>query len=192
MEKFNILLENGSTKEVDSLFYLYNYKYYFIYTEKELDENSYVILNVVQVGKEVNQTPNGPVNTGYMIGVDINNPSESETVQNSIKKIVEDKKNGTMSPEIQYLPVAMLPNLKIVSKKTFRLLKSIVQQYFDVSFDVQNVGDNISQPLSENEENDVIIDYRSKFFEEQDKVKKLEEQIKELTAKIDNIKGIIE
>ena len=40
--------------------------------------------------------------------------------------------------------------------------------------------------------NNVIIDYRAKFFEEQDKNRKLQDRISELEAKLSNIKTIIE
>ena len=198
MDKTSIILENGSSKEVDCIFYLYNSRYYFIYTEKELDKNGYVILNVVQVGKEVTQTPNGPVDTGYMIGVDISDNTESEAVQSSITKIVQDKKNGTQSSDIQYLPVSMLSNLKIVSKKTFRLLKSIVEQYFNIQFDNANTNE-LSENLNNNElgrnvsndQSDVIVDYRTKYFEEQEKNKELENTIVDLTNKLSSIKDLI-
>ena len=39
---------------------------------------------------------------------------------------------------------------------------------------------------------DVIIDYRAKFFEEQDKNKELKEQITYLEEKINSIKTILE
>ena len=199
MDKLNVLLENGEKKEVDCIFYLYNQKYYLIYTEKELDENDYVKMNVVQVGKEVNQTPNGPVDTGYLIGVDVNSPEESQNVQNSITKIVEDKKNGTESPEIKYMPITMLNNLKISSKKTFRLLKSLVESYFGLVFEddfVNNINKSEYEEMNDNatfsgNTDDVIVDYRSKFFEEEDKNKELQKQIEELTLKLESIKGII-
>ena len=70
MENIKVTI-NGIQKEVYGLFYIYNSKYYFIYTEKELDENGYVILYMTQVGKETASTPNGSVDTGYMIGVEI-------------------------------------------------------------------------------------------------------------------------
>lgn len=40
--------------------------------------------------------------------------------------------------------------------------------------------------------NDVIIDYKAKFFEEQEKNKELETQIKELNEKLSNIKSILD
>ena len=200
MDKLNVLLENGKQKEVDCIFYLYNQKYYLIYTEKELDENDYVKMNVVQVGKEVNQTPNGPVDTGFLIGVDINSPEESQNVQNFITKIVEDKKNGTQSPEIKYMPITMLNNLKISSKKTFRLLRDLVEKYFGLVFEddfSKTVNKSEFEETNENatftsNENDVIVDYRSKFFEEEGKNQELQKQIDELKAKLESIKGIIE
>ena len=69
MEKYNLILENGTSKEVDALFYLYNSKYYFMYTEREIDEAGYVILYLVQVGKEVIRNEFGNVETGAMVGV---------------------------------------------------------------------------------------------------------------------------
>ena len=231
MEKVKIILENGIEKEVDSIFYLYNSKYYFIYTEKELDENGYVVLYMTQVGKETSNTQSGVVETGYMIGVEVTDPEEQKNVQMSVSYIVEDKKNGTTNPAIQYLPINMLTNLKIISKKRFRLLKNIMVDNFNLSFEnetikteeTQNVLDtlkpvdnstlineqSVAQPLNRisnidvqvpensNEvnkppEENVIIDYRARFFEEQQKNTELQMQIDDLTQKLDNIKKIIE
>ena len=125
MNKSKILLDGNIEKEVDGIFYIYNSKYYFIYTEKEIDENGYVILHLVQIGKEIQNTPTGPVDTGFMIGVEVQS-EEWKSVQTSITKIVNDKKNNTQDPEIQYLPATMLNTVKIMSKNTFRLLKNIL------------------------------------------------------------------
>ena len=246
MENIKILVD-GIEKNVYGLFYVYDSKYYFIYTEKEVDESGYVILYMTQVGKETKNTENGPVDTGYMVGVEINNPEDQQKVQTSISYIVEDKKNGTTNPQIQYLPMTMLTNLKIVSKKRFRLLKSIMIDNFKLQFEnptniepvippVQeepNVAPVISQPVATpsdnqivnqsvipeipqpimqpmaqlqplttndnqvnndtkidtnhdvNPEVNVIIDYRTKYFEE-------EEKNKELQAQIEEIKKVIE
>ena len=49
-------------------------------------------------------------------------------------------------------------------------------------------------PISQSQnvsDSSVIIDYRSKFFEEQEKNQELEEQLKLLTEKLNNIKNII-
>ena len=193
MDKLNVLLENGTQKEVDCIFYLYNQKYYFIYTEKELDENDYVLMNVVQVGKEVKQTVNGPVDTGFLIGIDSNNPDENQDIQLSITKIVEDMKNKSQSEDIKYLPISMLSNLKIVSKKTFRLLRNVVEQYFGLS--LSSNSNNTSNSMITNQESkskpDIIVDYRSKYFEEQEKNEELEKTITDLKTKLDSIKGII-
>lgn len=248
MEKLNIILNDGVEKEVDCIFYLYNSKYYFIYTEKEIDENGYVVLYLSQVGKEIKNTPNGPIETGYMVGVEITDYEEWKNVQSSVAKIVEDAKNGTKSGDIQYLPLNMLSKLKIVSKKTFRLMKDIVVDslHVDISNTLttenpvpitlaqesavpeantinestaiplsdmveQNVvantqpietleqpsifADNtpIQEPISNDsiEDNNVIIDYRAKFFEEQEKNNQLQQQIDELNNKIEQIKNIL-
>lgn len=266
MDKVKIILDNGSEAEVYSIFYLYKSKYYFIYTTKEIDANGYVVLHLVQVGKELKNTPQGVVDTGYMVGVEIPSSEEWKLVQESITKIVEDKKNNTKSPDIQYLPISMLSKLKIVSKKTFRLMKSIIENDFKLNLDeepklentsgVQNVSpiynadlnsqsNNLQQnfnsgsiPLSsinqqvaqdavepsiinesavqlendrnqENDKNsfeesisvpeadnlqqgDVIIDYRARFFEEQEKNQQLQLEISNLKQKLESIKQVIE
>jgi len=256
MENVKIFID-GIQKDVYGLFYVFDSKYYFIYTDKEVDENGYVILYMSQVGKETKNTETGPVDTGYMVGVEVTNPEEQQKVQTSISYIVEDKKNNTINSQIQYLPMSMLTNLKIVSKKRFRLLKSIIVDNFKVPFEnvvtsqvqtdnlvsgvvpvatvaltdvnthvepvvpivpseiqepivtvepsvqpqpLQNLNNNetqvqsnvsIDNSISSNESN-VIIDYRSKYFEEEEKNKELQAQIDELTQKLNEIKKVIE
>jgi len=192
-----------------------------MYTEKEIDENGYVVLHLVQVGKEMKNTPQGPVDTGYMIGVEITDQNEWGAVQQSITKIVEDKKNNTQSEGIQYLPISMLSTLKIMSKKTFRLMRSVIEGNFGVDLgnitpqapvstantesvntvptqEVQTQTTNV-QPSNSyanvntgRDDSEVIVDYRSRFFEEQEKNIALEAQLNELLGKIENIKKIIE
>ena len=228
MENAKIFLDNGVETNVNGIFYVFNSKYYFIYTIGELEENEYVKLYVVQVCKEVQNTPTGPVDTGYMLGMEIKGLEEWRKVQHSITKIVEDKKNNTQSPEIQYLPMNMLVNLKIVSKNKFKLVKHIVENGFNVTLTQpvilndnnnenvtlnDNLVDNMVnidntdmsiQPVLPIETNidlnttsleqpsgDVIIDYRARFFEEQEKNQQLEEQIRVLNEKLENIKSII-
>ena len=253
MDSVKIYID-GIQKDVYGVFYIYNSKYYFIYTEKEVDENGYVILYMTQVGKETKNTPNGPVDTGYMVGVEVVDAEEQKKAQASVSYIVEDKKNGTTNPEIQYLPINMLVNLKIGSKKRFRLLKSIMMENFKLTFEdlstniVQNVlpeqnlvqiapvmpevaptVEAIAPVMSEvaptveaiapvmpevaptveaiapvmpeiapittetniNDTN-VIIDYRSKYFEEEEKNQQLQAKIDELTQKLNEIKKVIE
>lgn len=226
MENTKILIDNLETA-VNGVFYVFNSKYYFIYTLGELDEKDYVKLYVVQVCKEIQNTPTGPIDTGYMLGMEITNTEEWSKVQESITKVVQDKKTGMQSPEIQYMSMSMLVNLKIVSKNNFKLMRHIVEENFKVLIQqpqmpiqqlepiidesalqpqqpVQvNQSDNsnenltnVVQPIPQNVNTaplggEVIIDYRAKFFEEQDKNQELEEQIKVLTEKLNNIKDII-
>ena len=221
MENVKILLENGVEVNVNGLFYIYNSKYYFIYTLGELDENEYIKFYVVQVCKEIKNTVTGPIDTGYMLGLQIQDPEEWKKVQESITKIVDDKKNGTQNPEIQYLPINMLVNLKVISNNKFKLMKQIIEANFKVTLPQSNTNVNIDNnialqtiaPTQINEsandndsfnqtttlttpENDtgmgdVIIDYRARFFEEQEKNRMLEEEIKVLNEKLYNIKNII-
>ena len=55
-------------------------------------------------------------------------------------------------------------------------------------YDITAAQTNASEEL----DSDVIIDYRAKFFEEQEKNGELENQIKVLQEKINNIKTIIQ
>lgn len=205
MENVKIILDNGSEINVNGIFYVFNSKYYFIYTTGEMDGTDYAKLYVAQVCKEVKNTPTGPVDTGYMLGMEIKDSNEWHNVQTSITKIVEDKKNGIQSPEIQYLPINMLVNLKVVSKNKFKLMKEIVENNFkivlneqkpDLQLNERNNEDLIVELSEKGSEinqvkGEVIIDYRTRFFEEQEKNKELQEQIKILNDKLENIKNII-
>ena len=221
MENIKIISDNGIEINVSGLFYVYNSKYYFIYTTGEKVDEEYIRLYVVQVCKEVKNTPSGPVDTGYMLGMEISNPDEWAKVQDSITKIVEDKKNGTQNPEIQYLPMTMLVNLKVISNNKFKLMKTIVQDNFKVQLvednnntvntvpvdqvieSIQPVVEQVIQPIdpiidqaepinnSSQPIGEVIIDYRARFFEEQQKNEALNEEIKTLKEKLENIKNII-
>lgn len=193
MEKLNIILENGIDTDVNCMFYLYNSKYYFIYTTKEIDENGYVILYLTQIGKEVKNTPQGSMETGYMIGVEITDPEEWKLVQTSISKIVESAKSKIADPEIQILPLSMLTKLKILGKKKFRLLKEIVKSDLNVEFDNEPKEEamQLQQEVAPEEEQNVVIDYRAKFFEEQDKNEELVKEIEGLNSKLDEIKRIV-
>lgn len=206
MENVKIISDNGVEIDVNGIFYVFNSKYYFIYTTGEIDENEYIKLYVVQVCKEVQNTPSGPVDTGYMLGMEILNPEEWVKVQESITKIVEDKKNNTQSVEIQYLPISMIVNLKIVGKNKFKLMKHIVENDFGVRI-LSSVTEDTNANMTFNKDNNVdssvnlgnevnpgeiIIDYRARFFEEQEKNQQLNEQIKLLNEKLANIKNIIE
>ena len=90
MENVSIFLENGVPTQANGIFYIFNSKYYFMYTLGELVDQDYVQLYVVQVCKEVQDTIKGPVDTGYMIGVETSDPEAWKIVQESITKIVND------------------------------------------------------------------------------------------------------
>ena len=278
MDKVKIFLEDGVEVEVNCIFYLYNSKYYFLYTLNELDENGYVRLYLVKVGKEAANSENGQIETGNMIGIEVPTDEEWKEVQTSISKIVSSKKTKIEDKDIQYLPLTMLTNLKIASKKTFRLLSSIIENDFGVDISERLAltdeekalkDPNMNKPIEENsteigdsqednnqekdesiiEENisgengaeeetteivdsdddtkeadsseseistdnvieetdnndveednedeseydnsDIIIDYRTRFFEEQEKNKRLKAEIEKLNKKLQEIDEII-
>ena len=192
MEQTNIILENGLQSLVYGIFYVFNSKYYFMYTLKELESDDYVQLYIVQVSKEIQTTPTGPIDTGYMVGNQISNHDEWVTVQQSITKIVEDKKSKTQSEGIHYLPITMLTNLKIIGKNKFKLMKHIIEENFKVSLGTDPVDKPVEEKPKEQLSSDVIIDYRAKFFEEQDKNEQLQEQLTVLQNKLDSITQILQ
>ena len=280
MNSAEIFLEDGTKRIVNCLFYLYNSNYYFLYTENEKDENGYIKLYLSKIGKETVNSENGPVETGNMIGIEVQTDDEWKEVQGSISKIVNSKKTKVDDSSIQYLPIDMLVNLKIVGKKTFRLLSDIIEKDFGISLgtieneikndsnsdlenldlnrpieedassentnpfveqtneninDAESVENQASQKTLETDEiiseldssigseeqitneddkdeikdsfeittgeteaeedyenPDIIIDYRTRFFEEQEKNKKLQDEIEKLNKKLLDIKEIID
>ena len=200
MENTKIILGNNLEANVNGIFYIFNSKYYFIYTQGEAVDDDYVQLYIVQVCKEVQNTPTGQDDTGNMLGVEIKDENEWSKVQASITEIVDDKKNGTVNKEIQYLPITMLTNLKIISKNKFKLMKHLVDENFKtqqenptvVEIEPAPIEPVVDNPIPDSSESDIIIDYRTKFFEEQEKNKELQEQIKDLQDKINSIKQVIE
>ena len=248
MEDAKVILENGTELSVSGIFYIFNSKYYFMYTEKEKIDDDYVQLYVVQVCKEVQNTINGPVDTGYLLGIETTDASEWSKVQESITIIVDEKKTGKKNSAIQYLPINMLANLKIVSKNKFKLMTHLLSDVFNLEMSTNQSGQeastvnqdiqqelNVIQPMqpsqpielsqlehleqpsesvelsqlqqstqpsetpsmnqvpdsNTNVNEDIIVDYRTKFFEQQDKNKELQEQIKILQEKLESIKNII-
>ena len=207
MNNAKIFLENSSQTDVKGIFYIFNSKYYFLYTLGELAGDEYIQLYLVQVCKEVKNTQMGPVDTGYMIGMETSDRDEWKKLQDSVTIIVDDKKNGTQNSEIQYLPIEMLNNLKIISKNKIKLLKHLLDDVFNINvsdFQANKTVDNFISQGSNNEvsfgtgdsagnklDNEVIVDYRAKYFEEQERNEELEAQIKKLNDKLNAVKEIL-
>ena len=100
--------------------------------------------------------------------------------------------------------------MKIISKKHFKLLNNVVESFglkLDyVNNDVINdyelntntneaeLSDTMSLEQSQSQninDEDVIIDYRARFFEEREKNNQLQNEIDILKQKLENIKNII-
>lgn len=185
MESIKIIDKTGLEKNVFSIFYSYDGMYYLIYTDKTIDEKDYVILHIVKVGKDLVN------NIVEFIGVEITDETEWKNVQKTISLIVEDKKNKTTNKEIQYFSSNMLnAPVRIRSDKIFRLKREIIENSFGLNIEIQISKENeISNNNVESDDN-IIVDYRTKFFEEQEKNKKLEEEILGLQKRIHQINEI--
>lgn len=108
-----------------AIYYTNNERFYVIYTEKEKDENGYVVLHVAKVLKEVNSTPEGIVPTGRFIGLEISDAAEWDAVKMDISSIVANKQSGTET-NVKYLPVDEIVGINIKSSKIFKLREDVV------------------------------------------------------------------
>lgn len=108
-----------------AIYYTNNERFYVIYTEKEKDENGYVVLHVAKVLKEVNSTPEGIVPTGRFIGLEISDAAEWDAVKLDISSIVANKQSGAET-NVKYLPVDEIVGINIKSSKIFKLREDVV------------------------------------------------------------------
>lgn len=130
MNELMILDENNREVKSYAIYYTINDRFYVIYTNKEKDENSYVILHIAKVLKEVNNTPEGIVPTGKYIGLEISDQSEWDNAKTNIGEIVSNKQNGSPA-SVNYLPVSEINGISIKSSKTFKLREDIVDSIIE-------------------------------------------------------------
>ena len=106
---------------------------------------------------------------------------------------VEEKKNEEVVPSIASMTLE--PVVPVAPVPTPAPIAPVVEA------DVTNNGDSIPltnveqvQPVEPTQtvQNDVVIDYRTSFFEEQEKNKSLQSKIDELTEKLNSIKKLVE
>lgn len=185
MDDIKIITEEGKDLVVKSLFFSLNNTYYLIYTNRTLDQNGYVESSVVKLGRQIINGNN------EFIGVEIVDETEWKEVQKIISKIVEDKKNNTQSTDFQYLPVSMLTTPVIIQgKKTFRLKKEIMENYFKIN--INDNEENFDNLIPTENETDEIIDYRTANNEAQGKIVELNSKVLELTEEQTALKQELE
>lgn len=175
MNNAEITIE-GIKKNVQGIYYISNNNYYFLYTEGKVDENGYVVLNIVKVLQEVVNTPTGQSPTGNLIGLSISDENEWKNTQKDISNIIADKQNHK-NEAVRYLDINLLKNLIIKNNKIFRLKEDMYNKTF-------KRGDK-------NNNNSLILDYKNRYYEESEKNSKLEEEIETLKNKLNQIKNII-
>lgn len=175
MDNVEVTIDNV-VKSVDGLYYISNNNYYFLYTENKRDENGYVILNIVKVLQEVVNTPNGQAPTGNLIGIAISDDQEWKNAQKDISNIIDDKQNKKREA-VRYLEIKLLKNLIIKSTRIFRLKEEMFNKTFNQNQQANN--------------NDLILDYKNRYYEESEKSRRLEEEIQKLNEKLNQIKNII-
>lgn len=175
MDNIEVTIEN-TVKTVKGIYYISNNNYYFLYTENKRDDNGYIVLNIVKVLQEVVNTPTGQASTGNLVGLTIADEQEWKNVQKDISNIIDDKQNKKREA-VRYLDINLLQKLIIKSNRVFRLKEDIYNKTF-----TQNI---------DNSENNLILDFKNRYYEETEKNRQLEEQIKSLTEKLNQIKNII-
>ena len=169
-------IKKSVVKNVQGIYYISNNNYYFLFTEKQRDENGYIVLNIVKVLQEVVNTPTGQASTGNLVGLTIADEQEWKNVQKDISNIIDDKQNKKREA-VRYLDINLLQKLIIKSNRVFRLKEDIYNKTF-----TQNI---------DNSENNLILDFKNRYYEETEKNRQLEEQIKNLTGKLNQIKNIL-
>ena len=175
MDNVEVTIENV-VKSVQGIYYISNNNYYFLFTEKKRDENGYIILNIVKVLQEVVNTPTGQAPTGNLVGLSITDEQEWKDVQKDIGNIIDDKQNKKREA-VRYLDINLLQKLIIKNTRVFRLKEEMYNKTFEQS--------------EESVDNNLILDFKNKFYEEAEKNRRLEEEVKNLTEKLNQIKNII-
>lgn len=176
MENVEVTIEDV-VKSVRGIYYISNNNYYFLYTEGNRDENGYIVLNVVKVLQEVVNTPTGQAPTGNLVGLTIAEDQEWKDVQKDISNIIDDKQNKKQEA-VRYLDLNLLQKLIVKSTRIFRLKEEMFNQIFNNNKDNQI-------------DNNLILDFKNLYYEETEKNRQLEEQIKNLNEKLNQIKNII-
>lgn len=174
MDNTQVTIEN-ELKSVQGIYYISNNNYYFLYTEGKRDDNGYIIINIVKVLQEVVNTPSGQAKTGNLVGITISDEQEWKNVQKDISNIIDDKQNKKREA-VRYLDINLLQRLIVKSNRIFRLKEEMYNKAFN-----QN----------ETKDDNLILDFKNRYYEETEKNRQLEEEIKKLTEKINQIKNII-
>lgn len=175
MDNVEVTIEN-ELKKVQGIYYISNNNYYFLYTENKRDDNGYILINIVKVLQEVVNTPTGQAPTGNLVGLTISDEQEWKNVQKDIGNIIDDKQNKKMEA-VRYLDIKLLQKLIVKSNRLFRLKEEIYNKTFNNDSKVPD--------------NNLILDFKNRYYEETEKNRQLEEQIKNLTEKLNQIKNII-
>ena len=175
MDNVEVTIEN-ELKKVQGIYYISNNNYYFLYTENKRDDNGYILINIVKVLQEVVNTPTGQAPTGNLVGLTISDEQEWKNVQKDIGNIIDDKQNKKMEA-VRYLDIKLLQKLIVKSNRLFRLKEEIYNKTFNND--------------SKLPDNNLILDFKNRYYEETEKNRQLEEQIKNLTEKLNQIKNII-
>ncbi len=213
MNRTEIIDENGNKVAVDGIYYVSNNNYYFIYTKEEQDDLGHIILYILKILQEVTNTPNGPVPTGYLIGVKVTDENEYNLVKQDITNIVAERQNKTEA-KVMYLDISMLQNLKVKDSRTFKLDAGLYNMLFknnnnqntvSEGLNEQNVNSNdsnqidnnatVTNQLSANASEPLVetenINYKDMYEEEVIKNEKLQNEINDLNNIINQIKSII-
>ena len=175
MDNIEITIEDVE-KNVKGIYYISNNNYYFLYTESKTDDNGYMILNIVKVLQEVVNTPTGQAPTGNLVGITISDEEEWKNVQKDISNIIDDKQNKKMEA-VRYLDINLLQKLIVKSNRIFRLKEELYNKMFNKN--------------SDKPDKNLILDFKNRYYEEEEKNRQLEEQVKQLKEKLNQIKNII-
>lgn len=178
MNKVEIMDIDGRKIIVGGIYYISNNNYYFIYTKEEKDDEGHIILYILKILQEVINTQNGPMPTGYLIGIKVTDENEYDLIKKDVINIVNDKQNG-QGQSVRYLDLSYLKNLKVKDYRVFKLNTDIYNE--SLKKDNNKVVN----------QNDMVMDYQEKYEQQLKENENLNQTINNLKHKIDSIKEIL-
>ena len=178
MNKVEIMDTFGRKIIVSGIYYISNNNYYFIYTKEEQDNEGHIVLYILKILQEVINTENGPMPTGYLIGIKITDENEYNLVKQDVINIINEKQTKG-NPVVRYLDLSMLKNLKVKDQRIFKLNTDIYNDALK----------NDSNDIANN--NDMIMDYQDRYEQQLRKNEELRQEVDNLNNKLDAIREIL-
>lgn len=178
MNKVEIMDTDGRKIIVSGIYYISNNNYYFIYTKEEQDNEGHIILYILKILQEVVNTQNGPMPTGYLIGIKITDENEYNLVKQDVVNIINEKQTKG-NQVVRYLDLSMLKNLKVKDQRIFKLNTDIYNEA--LKSDTNDIANT----------NNMVMDYEDRYEQQLKKNEELKQEVDNLNNKLEAIREIL-